>query len=184
MEFKFQTKFEFKQWKRNEKQKRKRRSGPPTQLTGPAFTPPLCWPTRARARPSQPAQDTAHAQSPVSPASSRCHLAPHISRALLTRVPLCFARSRCPLDPACQSHPVYSVVFSTPTLNRLRDQAPTAVAGRARGSRPGHGPVSPLCRAYATVREPLDATKHASTARSPSAIGAWSSPIKLGPQLP
>lgn len=53
--------------------KRKRRRRPPSQLLGPASP-------SARTRPSKPAQATAHARAP-NPASCRCRLAPHVSRA-------------------------------------------------------------------------------------------------------
>ena len=43
--------------------------------------------------------------------------------------------------------------------------------------------MQPLRRAYATAREPLDATDHASTTRSPSTIGAQSSAIKPRPSV-
>ena len=31
----------------------------------------------------------------------------------IARAPVCLARSHCPLDPACQPPPIYSVVFLT-----------------------------------------------------------------------
>ena len=91
--------------------------------------------------------------------------------------------------PRVSRTPVYSVVFLT--------HASTAYATGARqwwqggpgvtpGAWPcllGAAPTQPLRRAYATAREPLDATDHASTARSPSAIGARSSAIKPRPSV-
>ena len=85
--------------------------------------------------------------------------------------------------PHVSRTPVYSVVFLTHASTAYAIGARQLWQVRARGSRSGHDSI-PLCRAYATTCEPLDATDHASTARSPSAIGAWSSAIKLGPRLP
>ena len=86
--------------------------------------------------------------------------------------------------PRVSRTPIYSVVFLT--------HASTAYATGARqwwqggpgvtpGAWPcllGAAPTQPLRRAYATAHEPLDANDHASTTRSPSAIGAQSLAIK------
>ena len=129
-------------------------------------------PQRARTRPSQPAQDATARPRAQQPRQLPLPLGPtrqpHVAHARVFPRLTC---SRCHRAPRV-SHTPAQCCLPHPRLNRLRDRRPTVVVGWARGSRPGHGPVSPLCRAYATAREPLDATKHISTTRSPSIMGA------------
>ena len=91
--------------------------------------------------------------------------------------------------PRVSRTPVYSVVFLThastayATGARQWSQGGPGVTPGAWPCLLGAAPTQPLRRAYATAREPLDATDHASTARSPSAIRAWSSAIKPWPSV-
>jgi hypothetical protein len=173
--------------------KRKRRRRPPSQLLGPAIQPK---PPLARSAPAR----THAAQLPAQVTTTR-------PRARLRQLPL-------PLGPTRQPHDAHARVFPRsacsrchagpasqpprpqcrlphPRLDRLRDRRPTAVAEAGQGVTPGTwpcllgaAPTQPLRRAYATAREPLDATNHATTARSPSAMGARSSAIKARPRMP
>ena len=138
--------------KKNRKGKKKRRRKP---RCGPG---PLGF-TAHPAPPRQPAcQPRPPSPSARGPACGPAHVAhahassarlpslppdptrqPHITHA---RAPLRFLLATAATWPRMSATPVHSVVFSTPTPNRPHDRAPTAVAGRTRGSRPRHGPVS------------------------------------------
>ena len=141
--------------RRNEKQKKEKEKKKEASL----------WPRPARLH--SPSSPTAPTGLPTTPAFTQraCSLAcgpahvahahassarlpslppdpmrqPHVTHAC---VPLRFLLAVAATWPRMSATPVHSVVFSMPTPNRPRDRAPTAVAGRTRGSRPGHGPIS------------------------------------------
>ena len=151
-----------------DRKKEKRRSGPPSQPLGFA---------------AQPAPARTHAAQRASPGCRCSPVRPTAPPAVAATSPHASAARRpCPsvslfhlqpLTPGPTRQPHSSTVSSSsPMPQSSCDQDPTAVVGWARGSRPGHGPVSPLRHAYATAREPLDATEHVSTTRSSSIMGA------------
>ena len=138
------TKFEFKQWRRKTKQKKKRRKSLIAQLHAqvgqpaqPNYQPsppllPLRWPTRGckqawldHARPTQPA-----------------HASP---------TPACLPASlaAAAAGPHPSAFPVH-LLHATPQLPC--DRRPTALAGAGQGVTPGAWPCSPLRRAHATSR--------------------------------
>ena len=139
------------------------RPAPANQPNRPAQPSPLLF-AGPRARSSRPAPTRAQQPSSrrsASPAclaafaSCHCHLTPCVSCTSPTpaRLPAS-ACSRCLLDPACQPYCASSPCRGQPP----RDQTPTALAGgRPRGHAQGM-PLSPLRRAHATTRAPLDAS--------------------------
>ena len=148
------------------KNRKRKRSRPPSQQLGPR----------------QPASPTGLPTLPVFPARAR---GPRAGPARRPRPRTRLPRSLpLPVGPCMSAAHSSTMSSSSPTPQPPTRPAPDSGGRAGQGSRPGHGPVFSLHRAHATSREPLDATEHASTARSPSAIGAWSSAIKLGPRLP
>jgi len=119
--------------------KRKREEEPASaRARGPAS-----WPSRppTPARPSAPPavaatwpRASAARRSPTRPSSLRPQ-------------PL-------PMDPTRQPFSLF--IFSTPTLILPSDRTPTAMAGRARGSRPGHGLAPPLAPCPRNHARPSD----------------------------
>ena len=134
-------------------------------------------PASCSAQPAQPATGPASPANALQPASRSAHaaqlaaqhrpcahrprlryavtMAPRDSRTspMPARLPVS-ACSRCPLDPARQRYCASSPRRAQTTAR----QSPNSNGRVGQGSCPRHGPVSPLRRAHATPRTPLDAS--------------------------
>ena len=141
LEFKFQTKFEFKTKKKKKKTEKGKRKEEEASRPASAQQPSK--------QPRLRAQQQAGKTRTASPASSPARVA-H------TRAPPRFPLLPLPLGPACQPPPS-TVSSSSPTPLTPPTKPRQRWQERARGSRPGHGPVS-LAPCPRNHSRPLDAS--------------------------